>query len=422
MRFREVQAAPRSEVPAVRRAPTIKDLSIHHEGASAACAISPNGQGEAVGAPAQAGALVAKPSVLIWLDDAGEYLRAAEAAGLSSTVDLVTTPLSSDPPDALLARADAMLAWRPPARLAPRAPRLTWIQSLTGGCEQFLGPDVPATVVLTCARGTHRVQMTEHILAALFMCAKDLAGIVRDQGERRWRRRVNPTLSGATLGILGLGAIGAEIARVASLLGMRVIGTKRDARRRCRTSARPSARRDARACSPSRTTCCCCCRPPSRRRGSSTRRRWRRMKPGAFLLNFGRGDLVVDGDLVAAVSERRIAGAVLDVYTTEPLPATHAFWTTPGIVVLPHVGACTPSATRWWPPCGWRTYDGFWPVNRCGKSSTAPAAIRSVSEYRRAPRLRRDSGPSAHQRSATAWPGRSERWRGLGGHIGAPHD
>ena len=88
--------------------------------------------------------------------------------------------------------------------------------------------------------------------------------------------------------------------------------------------------------------------------GSSTRRRWPRMKPSALLLNFGRGDLVVDADLVAAVSERRIAGAVLDVFTTEPLPAEHAFWTTPGIVVLPaRRAACIPSEIRSWPRCGW---------------------------------------------------------------------
>ena len=66
------------------------------------------------------------------------------------------------------------------------------------------------------------------------------------------------------------------------------------------------------------------------------------MKPSAFLLNFGRGDLVVDADLVAAVRERRIAGAVLDVFAAEPLPTEHAFWTTPGIVVLPHIGGLHP--------------------------------------------------------------------------------
>ena len=66
------------------------------------------------------------------------------------------------------------------------------------------------------------------------------------------------------------------------------------------------------------------------------------MKRSAFVLNFGRGDLVVDADLVAAVRERRIAGAVLDVFAAEPLPAEHPFWTTPGIVVLPHIGGLHP--------------------------------------------------------------------------------
>jgi glyoxylate/hydroxypyruvate reductase len=174
--------------------------------------------------------LVDKPSLLIWLDEAGPYLRAAEAAGLAKAVDLVVTPLGSEPADDLLARAEALLAWRPPARLAARAPRLRWMQSLTGGCEQWLGADTPAGAALTCARGTHRVQMSEHILAALFLCSKDLAGIVLDQAASRWRRRVNPTLAGATLGILGLGAIGVEVARLAAGLGMRVIGTKREPR------------------------------------------------------------------------------------------------------------------------------------------------------------------------------------------------
>ena len=78
-------------------------------------------------------------------------------------------------------------------------------------------------------------------------------------------------------------------------------------------------------------------------RGLIDRAALARLKPGAWVLNFGRGDLVVDADLVAAVREHRIAGAVLDVFTTEPLPSDHPFWTTPGIVVLPHVGGLHPT-------------------------------------------------------------------------------
>jgi phosphoglycerate dehydrogenase-like enzyme len=269
-------------------------------------------------------------------------VRAAEAAGLAPAVDLVTSPLKTDPPEALLARADAMLAWRPPARLAARAPRVRWIQSLTGGCEQWLVPDTPAAAVLTCARGTHRVQMSEHILAALFLCAKDLAGIVLDQAQSRWRRRINPTLAGATLGILGLGAIGVEVARLAAGLDMRVIGTKREPTPIPHVERVYAPAETARVLAESDYVLLLL---PSTAdtRGIIDRAALARLKPGAWVLNFGRGDLVVDADLVDAVRDRRIAGAVLDVFTTEPLPSEHPFWTTPGIVVLPHVGGLHPT-------------------------------------------------------------------------------
>jgi glyoxylate/hydroxypyruvate reductase len=254
----------------------------------------------------------------------------------------VPSPLKTEPPAALLARADALLAWRPPPGLSARAPRVRWIQSLTGGCEQWFGPDTPAGAVLTCARGTHRVQMSEHILAALFLCAKDLVGIVHDQAAGRWRRRVNPTLAGATLAILGLGAIGVEVARLAAALGMRVIGTKRE------PTPIPHVERVA---PPSETAgvlaeadyLLLLLPSTAETRGILDKAALARLKPSAWALNFGRGDLVVDADLVAAVRDRRIAGAVLDVFNTEPLPAAHPFWTTAGIVVLPHVGGLHPT-------------------------------------------------------------------------------
>jgi phosphoglycerate dehydrogenase-like enzyme len=285
--------------------------------------------------------LSARPTVLLWLDQPDAYLRAAEAAGLAAAVELQTVKLAADPPDDLLARTEALLAWRPPARLAARAPRLRWIQSLTAGVEQWLAAGIPEGIALTCARGTHRLSMPENILGALFLLSKQLGPIVLDQRERRWRRRVNDTLAGKTLGILGLGAIGAELARKASGLEMRVIGTKRDAAPVPHVErVLPPAQIDAVLAESDYVVLLL----PStaETRGIIGARTLARMKPTAYVLNFGRGDLVVDADLVAAVSERRIAGAVLDVYTTEPLPAEHPFWTTDGIVVFPHVGGLHP--------------------------------------------------------------------------------
>lgn len=250
-------------------------------------------------------------------------------------------PLASEPPDELLGRADALLAWRPPARLAQRAPRLTWIQSLTGGIDQWLVPDYPERAVLTCARGSHRLAMPEHILAALFLVTKSLAPIVLDQRERRWTRRVNPTLAGRTLGILGLGAIGAELARKAAALEMHVIGTKRDG------AAVPHVVRVHR---PSETDLVLAeadyvvlLLPSTREtRHLIDARALKRMKRTAYLLNFGRGDLLVEDDLAAAVKAGVIAGAVLDVFVKEPLPPESPLWTTEGITIFPHVGGLSP--------------------------------------------------------------------------------
>ena len=257
-------------------------------------------------------------------------------------MEFVTASLKSDPPDDLLARSDGLLAWRPPARLAARAPRLRWIQSLTGGCDHWLAsPDLARTVTLTCARGTHRLAMPEHILAALFLIAKQIPGIVLDQRERRWRRRVNGTLAGQTLGILGLGAIGAEVARRAAALDMRVIGTKRT------PSPVPGVARvlppDGLNTVLAESDFVLLLLPStSETRDIMNAAALARMKPSAYVLNFARGDLVVDEDLVHAVKKHVVAGAVLDVFRVEPLPADHAFWTTDGIVVLPHVGGLHP--------------------------------------------------------------------------------
>jgi len=272
-------------------------------------------------------------------------VRAADEAGLAATFELVHRPPTDDPGDDVLARAEALLAWRPPARLAARAPRLRWIQSLTGGCDQWLAsPDLPPDAVLTCARGTHRQSMPENILAALFVLTKHLVPIALDQRERRWTRHVNESLAGQTLGILGLGAIGAEVARKAAALEMRVIGTRRSG---AAGGPPPGVERvhgpeeTARVLAESDFVLLLL---PStdETRGIIDRKTLALMKPSARLLNFARGDLVVDADLVEAVRARRIAGAVLDVFTREPLPPDSPLWTTGGIVVFPHVGGLHP--------------------------------------------------------------------------------
>jgi phosphoglycerate dehydrogenase-like enzyme len=175
--------------------------------------------------------------------------------------------------------------------------------------------------------------------------AKPYAAAAENQKGARWVRMVPEPLTGKTLGILGVGVIGQKVARIAAALGMRVIGTQR----------RPRPVPDVESVLPAERTDEVLARSDfvllllpatAETEDFIDAGRLRKMKAGAWLLNFGRGQLVKDDDLVAAVKEKRIAGAVLDVYRQEPLPAGHPFWTTQGIVVLPHLGGPHPQRDK----------------------------------------------------------------------------
>jgi phosphoglycerate dehydrogenase-like enzyme len=158
----------------------------------------------------------------------------------------------------------------------------------------------------------------------------------------QWTRRVATPLNGKTLGILGLGAVGQEVARLATALGMRVIGTRRGGAPLPGLAEVffPSQTQDVLA----QSDFVLLLLPATpETENFIDAERLAQMKPDAWLLNFGRGHLIADADLIAAVQGKRIAGAVLDVFRQEPLPAVHPFWTTNGILVLPHIGGGHPS-------------------------------------------------------------------------------
>ncbi len=283
-----------------------------------------------------------KPLVLLWTDGAEPYARAIAAAGLADRLRVETVPRAATPDDALLAEAEVLFSWGPPPGTLARMPKLRLVQALTAGVEHWLSrPDLREGIALSCARGTHRVQMPENILGALFHLTKPYAAIVADNAAGKWTRRVSSTLAGRTLGILGLGAIGAELARKAAALEMRVIGTRRGA------VAMPHVDQvhgpdgtDAVLAESDFVVLLLPATPETEDFVDAGR--LARMKKDAWLLNFGRGALIKDDDLIAAVRAGTIAGAVLDVFRTEPLPSGHPFWAEEKILVLPHIGGLHP--------------------------------------------------------------------------------
>lgn len=284
--------------------------------------------------------------VLLWTDSTGAYLDAIKAAGLADRVAIDTLPRKEKPSAEQLAGTEALMAYTVPPGVLSAMPKLRWAQAMTAGVEGWLAlPDLPAKVTLTCARGTHREAMPENIIGALLYVAKPYAAAVENQKQRKWVHSVAQPLTGKTLGILGLGAIGQDVARIAALLGMRVIGTRR----------RPEPMPDVAEVLPAARTPEVLAQSdflllllPATPETDNfiNAERLAMMKPSAWLFNFGRGHLIKDDDLIAAVKSRRIAGAVLDVYRQEPLPAEHPFWTTEGIVLLPHIGGPHPQRDR----------------------------------------------------------------------------
>ena len=287
-----------------------------------------------------------RANVLLWMDNTTAFLDAIEAAGLADRVAADSLSRKEKPSAEQLARTEAMITFNVPPGMLPAMPKLRWVQATSAGVDHWIKlPDLRPDLTLTSARGTHTESMPENIVASLLYVAKPVRIAVENQKESKWVSTVPQPLTGKTLGILGLGAIGGEVARIASAFGMRVIGTKR------RPKPVPNV---AEVLPPERTDDVLArsdfvllllpSTPATDNIMDATR--LAKMKPTAWLLNFGRGQLINDADLIAAARDKKIAGAVLDVFRQEPLPSDHPFWKAEGIIVQPHIGGPHPQRDR----------------------------------------------------------------------------
>ena len=290
--------------------------------------------------------MTSNPYVLLWTDSTSAYLDAIKAAGLADRVAVDTLPRGQKPSAEQMARTEALMAMGAPPGLLSAMPKLRWAQAMTAGVEGWLAlPDLPVSLTLTCARGTHRESMPENIIGALLYVAKPYAAAVENQKHSKWVHSVAQPLTGKTLGILGLGAIGQEVARIAVALGMRVIGTRRRPEPMTNVAEVLPPDRTPKVLAESDFLLLLLPVTPETDNFINAGRLGM-MKPTAWLLNFGRGHLIKDEDLIDAVKAKKIAGAVLDVYRQEPLPSDHPFWTTAGIIVLPHIGGPHPQRDK----------------------------------------------------------------------------
>lgn len=246
---------------------------------------------------------------------------------------------------ALLPRAEVLFGWPAPEDL-PRAQRLRWVQLPSAGVGRY--PErLPAGVLLTNSSGLFGIPVAEHVFALMLGLARAVPQAVRAAAEATW----DPSpafgeLHGTTCGLLGLGDIGQAVARRAKAFGMRVLAVRRHVEE---TPAYvdalwPVAELDRLLAASDHVV-------NTLPHTEATHHlidagRIARMKPGAFFYNVGRGGTVDEAALVEALQEGRLAGAGLDVFETEPLPAESPLWHLPNVILTPHQGGATPHLDR----------------------------------------------------------------------------
>ncbi|GIW05701.1 MAG: hydroxyacid dehydrogenase [Dehalococcoidia bacterium] len=240
---------------------------------------------------------------------------------------------------AQLAGVEAILLMGPARPIVDYAPDLKWIQIPWAGLDQIASAGVfERGITVTNARGLNARYVAEWALAAIVALAKHLPRYVRQQPDKRWERHVPLNLQDATVGIVGMGAIGNELAQLAAALGMRVVGTRRSG------PATPPPRvewlggpADLDRLLGEADFVVLAAPSTHETRGLIGEAQLRAMKRSAYLVNLARGALVDEDALVKALRDGVIAGAALDVFQTEPLPPSSPLWDLDNVILTPHV-------------------------------------------------------------------------------------
>ena len=240
---------------------------------------------------------------------------------------------------AVWAEAEVLLTMDLPLERLDEMPRLAWVQSYSAGLEQFsLGTLAERDIALTNAAGAGAPSIAEFVFGRLVEVFRNLRGIEAMQRARDFHRPGGRTLSGRTLGIVGLGAIGSEVARLGRAFGMRTLANRRSAQP---GDVSPLVDRllglDGLAEILSESDVVVLCAPATTETTDLIdAEALRRMKQGAVLVNVARGGLVDEEALLRALQSEHLAAAILDVTRTEPLPAGHPLWDAPNLYLSPH--------------------------------------------------------------------------------------
>jgi phosphoglycerate dehydrogenase-like enzyme len=275
--------------------------------------------------------------VLVLTKFPDEYRRLIEAAALPDLA-LVT---ASDVEDGLTRGGDSEVLIGDPTRVVaalPHLPRLRWVQLTWAGVERMLDPSLRRDYVLTNVRGVFGPLMSEYVFSYLLAHERKIIPRLDAQREGRWDSTLPGTLHGRTLGLVGVGSIGAHLAATAKHFGMTVRGYTRSSEDSPDVDQYfHGVGKSAFARGLDYLVAVLPNTPGTRRIVDAEM--LRELPPHAVVVNAGRGDTLDTEALIHALEQRQLAAAVLDVFEEEPLPEAHPLWRTPGVFITSHTAA-----------------------------------------------------------------------------------
>jgi phosphoglycerate dehydrogenase-like enzyme len=269
---------------------------------------------------------------------------AAKVPGIERIADQVDLRFAGDDETAraAIAEAEVLFGWDFRAKVLhdiwPRANRLKWVQWSGAGVDAVLFPEfVTSDVILTNVRGVFDRAMAEYTLSLLLAMTKLLPETLRLQSQSAWQHRLTTRVCGQRVLVIGVGSIGREIARMLAAVGLHVSGVGRTHREQDVDFDIVYGREELPAALPLADYVVVVVPSTAQSRGMLGASEFQAMKPAAMLINLARGDILDESALCAALADDTIAGAALDVFATEPLPATSPLWNMPNVIVSPHM-------------------------------------------------------------------------------------
>jgi phosphoglycerate dehydrogenase-like enzyme len=268
------------------------------------------------------------PKLLILSRDENEYRQ------LIGAVQLPELEISNDPRECDIVLGEPKLI----RDTLPSLPSLKWVQSIYAGVEPLVHPAQPQHYILTNARGVFGELMSEYVFGYLLFHAKKILERIRSQQAKQWQRPESGVLRGKTIGLLGVGSIGAHLAGTAQHFGMKVRGFTRESES-SKDVDQYFHGNDLLKFADGLDYLVSVLPRTNETNQIVNGTLLNALPAQAVFINVGRGNAVDESALVRALNEGKIAMAILDVFDQEPLPEDHPFWTTRNLYMTFHTSA-----------------------------------------------------------------------------------